>query len=87
VGFDNHSNCYLLRPADIPQNFPGKTPSMVLAAASFLMRETVEVCQKSPLYSIFKVKSVNFGGFSHKIRKKNASTYCNLRKILVLLWN
>jgi hypothetical protein len=36
----------------------------------FLTRKTVEVCEKSPFYSIFKAKSLDFGGIGNNIRKK-----------------
>ena len=35
-----------------------------------LMRGTVEVCKESRLYSIFKAKSLGFGGISNRIRNK-----------------
>ena len=38
---------------------------------SFLMRRTVEVCKKSRLHSIFKAKSLDFGGISIRICKKD----------------
>ena len=34
------------------------------------MRETVEVCPKSPFYGIFKATGLDFGGISRIIRKK-----------------
>ena len=36
----------------------------------FLMRGRVEVCQKSPIYSIFKAKRLDFGRVGHNIRMK-----------------
>jgi hypothetical protein len=35
------------------------------------MRKAVKVCKKSRIYSIFKSKSLDFGGISNKIRKKD----------------
>jgi hypothetical protein len=80
------------RPAPVsPQNVIDRQPAplqlpKIAEKLSFLMRRTVEVCKKSRLYSIFKAKSLDFGGISNKIRKKTLD-YCNLRKILILLQN
>jgi hypothetical protein len=73
-------------PLQLPKTSEPPQLPKIAEKLSFLMRRTVEVCKKSRLYSIFKAKSLDFGGISNKIRKKTLD-YCNLRKILILLQN